>query len=508
MVRHRFHNWPLLALAALLLASLLWRLPYVHGCLHDDAFISMRYARHLAAGSGLTFNPGERVEGYTNFLWTVLSGALVRLGADPVRWAAWMSLLPALALVAAVYTFGRREGQLPHPGWALLAPSIVAAHPFLLAESVGGLETTAFVFLVFLGCERQAAEAAGRARPGSSAAAFAVATLMRPEGVLLFGVAQSARRLAGGQVAWRQVVRRDLGTYALLVLPLAVFRWVYYGDWVPNTYHAKVGWSWAQAARGARYVRDLGGAVAPVPVLLLAVIGVRGGGWRITAALVAGVYVLYVAAVGGDFAPTGRFVLLPVPFVALLVQSALARFSSRAGRARWRGALALAAALVAVAWSTAAEWRWLRLRAWPESYRRDQAARQYMGRYLGTMLPPGATIAVGSIGAIGYESDRPILDTFGLTDAEIGRLEVEWMGRVSAGHEKGDADIVLRRSPEVIVFDRAFLAREPLTLEAFIEAARSPTEQLLVQDPRFFARYGLRCLSTPMGYVHYLERAD
>lgn len=38
----------------------------------DDAFISCRYARNLAEGHGLVYNVGERVEGYTNFLWTVL----------------------------------------------------------------------------------------------------------------------------------------------------------------------------------------------------------------------------------------------------------------------------------------------------------------------------------------------------------------------------------------------------------------------------------------------------
>lgn len=37
-------------------------------CVQEDAFISFRYARNLVDGHGLVFNPGERVEGYTNFL--------------------------------------------------------------------------------------------------------------------------------------------------------------------------------------------------------------------------------------------------------------------------------------------------------------------------------------------------------------------------------------------------------------------------------------------------------
>ena len=36
----------------------------------DDAFISFRYARNIADGLGPVFNPGERVEGASNPLWT------------------------------------------------------------------------------------------------------------------------------------------------------------------------------------------------------------------------------------------------------------------------------------------------------------------------------------------------------------------------------------------------------------------------------------------------------
>ena len=40
--------------------------------LNDDAMISMRYARNLAHGHGLVWNPGEKpVEGITNLLWAV-----------------------------------------------------------------------------------------------------------------------------------------------------------------------------------------------------------------------------------------------------------------------------------------------------------------------------------------------------------------------------------------------------------------------------------------------------
>jgi hypothetical protein len=51
----------------------------------DDAYITLRYARYFAAGQGPVWNPGERVEGYTDFLWMALIAALHRLGADLVE---------------------------------------------------------------------------------------------------------------------------------------------------------------------------------------------------------------------------------------------------------------------------------------------------------------------------------------------------------------------------------------------------------------------------------------
>src|ERR671923_2324208 len=63
-------------------AWFIWRASFRVGgwltfALWDDAMISMRYGRNLAAGDGLVWNAGgERVEGITNPLWTVWMAAL------------------------------------------------------------------------------------------------------------------------------------------------------------------------------------------------------------------------------------------------------------------------------------------------------------------------------------------------------------------------------------------------------------------------------------------------
>ncbi|MCJ7578117.1 MAG: hypothetical protein MUO91_06665, partial [candidate division Zixibacteria bacterium] len=48
----------------------------------DDAFISYRYVKNFINGHGLVFNPGERVEGYTNFLWIIILSIFAKFGLD------------------------------------------------------------------------------------------------------------------------------------------------------------------------------------------------------------------------------------------------------------------------------------------------------------------------------------------------------------------------------------------------------------------------------------------
>ena len=57
----------------------------------------MRYARNLARGLGLVWNPGERIEGYTNFLWTLWMG-VVHLFPVPDAVASLPLLLTNLAI--------------------------------------------------------------------------------------------------------------------------------------------------------------------------------------------------------------------------------------------------------------------------------------------------------------------------------------------------------------------------------------------------------------------------
>ncbi len=443
------------ALLAALSAALLLGLASSFGlCLQDDAFISFRYARNLVDGYGLVFNPGEPVEGYTNFLWTLLIAGTMALGASPLLWVPLLGVATALGALVVAWVFTPHDRPA---GW--LAPSFVALNLGLIMEAVQGLETALVALWVGLALALRARE-----EPGDvpwSAAVAGLAALTRPEGYLLFGLLEGLGTLWDRR--WRHRLRA-WGLFAGLALPHLAFRVLYYGDIVPNTFHAKVGHSPDQVRRGLAYLADF--ALANPSLALLALAGVavtlRRRGSRRDVLLPGLVlpWLAYVVAVGGDFKPTWRFVvplLLPLSWLAAEGLAALPGAGSARGAALW--VLLAAAGLGA---DTA--------RAWPGFAREAALRREVMddhllaGAFLRENFPPDAVLAIHAAGAVPYASGLYTIDMWGLSDPHIARREIEGMGSGTAGHEKTDYSYVFSRSPDIYLPHSGYLSDRPQQL--------------------------------------------
>ena len=81
--------------------------------LADDSFVSFRYAWNLVHGHGLVYNAGERVEGYSNLLWTLLMAGGLTLGVAPEVASKALGILCWLLLVGflALRSWRRQEGR-------------------------------------------------------------------------------------------------------------------------------------------------------------------------------------------------------------------------------------------------------------------------------------------------------------------------------------------------------------------------------------------------------------
>ncbi|MBR32741.1 MAG: hypothetical protein CMN77_15670 [Spirochaetaceae bacterium] len=75
----------------------------------DDAFISFRYALNLIRGHGLVFNAGEHVEGFTNFLWTILVALGLKMQISAELFSTVLSIGCFLFLLAFLLKRGAEQ---------------------------------------------------------------------------------------------------------------------------------------------------------------------------------------------------------------------------------------------------------------------------------------------------------------------------------------------------------------------------------------------------------------
>jgi len=255
----------------------------------DDAWIHFQFARNLARGDGLSFNPGQPTSGSTAPLWTLLLAGVYCVGGRFPLAGQLLSGACFLAALVATYVLGKRLTGRRWTAW--LAGAVVALNGRFAWAGLSGLETPLFAALSLAGIAAYLSDrTAGRYRLRTSAL-FGLAALSRPEGYLLFAlaladavlqianqqisksanrksqIANGKRRMANGESQTPQHATRNTEhasrftfhvsrftfhvsrftfhalrltlPFSVLVLPYLLFSLKTSGHLLPNTYHAK-----------------------------------------------------------------------------------------------------------------------------------------------------------------------------------------------------------------------------------------------------------------------------
>jgi hypothetical protein len=443
----------------------------------DDAFIVYRYARNLARGDGFVFNSGERVEGVTCFLWTVALVPFSLAGLPLPRVAPVLTAIAGLScLVLVARRHAESEGRARIEYRDLTPSLLLSASPAFAYWSVGALETVPYALLLTLAAQAHARE---RFRGGwISAVWLGIAGLVRPETPLLVAALGADRARTHGLKA----TLRWLGIVAAIVGPFILFRRLYFGAWLPNTYFAKAGASLAvQLTNGGTYLSGCLASLIPsfgVSGIPIAIIGALAFAvlcafaWRGTALRTEAIVVLAVAASivvdGGDWMVLSRFWVPALPCLAVIVGAALLRLAA------WRR-LGLAAAAVLVAAIVA--------NGFVEGVRQRnggpgllinalgyQEAHLKIAGFLNDRGAPGDAVALMDIGIIGWNADRlRVIDITGLTDHDIARAPGGFLDK------RFDVGELLARNPRFFVLVDGF-----------------PADLRIYADPEFASHYTAR----------------
>ncbi len=526
----RFTRQWLIATVGASAAILLLQYFYFHYT-SDDAYISYRYARNLSEGAGPVWNPGQHVEGYTNFLWVAILAGLHKLGADIILSARWLGY--ALAVVAAGATYvvtTQLIAGTPGRIAGFIAAILLCASGAWAMWATAGLEAPLFASLTLIAVTLHLRERPRRDRvgwPPASGIMWAFVGMARADGVLFAGItglfklgdlvrqvraAPKGMRLrafvfGGGHVVlWA-------GVFAAVYAPYFIWRYNYYDWFFPNTYYAKVGSGLDQYDRGIKYVlaflQETGGWLLLLLPLAIAESAVRRGA-ALYVLVLAGAWLGYTAYVGGDSLLRYRFIapVLPLYYGVLAVTAVSIATRLRTAMPRQRY-VAEAIASVAVLASVAITLHPQAVDAWDtRGERRAVDERALIGRWLRDHLPSDTTVATIPVGALGYESRLTIVDMLGITDEHIAHRNLK-IGELAAGHEKYDSEYVLDLEPDII------LLFDGLTAEPRGEASYArlggifiPAAIDMVNNERLFDEYEPRVQEVDGKWLNLLVRKD
>ncbi|WP_158887098.1 hypothetical protein [Amycolatopsis anabasis] len=466
--------WRVAALGVVLGFSLVHQ--RLFGTVAEDAFISFRYSVNLAEGNGLVFNAGERVEGYSNFLWVVLVAVPHWLfGTGTVVGAVVLGVLCTLGCVVLAYFLTNRivrpvraaAGREPAPALGVAAALLTGAASGLAAYGPSGLETPLFLLLV-LGC----CYALTARRHLVAGVLVALATMTRPDGLVVVAIAGIwlLSRVRQGGPGWRGVGGFVFGAL-LLAVPWTVWRLAYYGYLMPNALAAKAGGSLAwQLEEGWAYVAGFG--LAHQGFALLAAAGLaaicypRPGGSPESAHARSVVWLLFILALGylvfilftgGDWMPAWRMLAPVPPLLAVASVAAYGVVTSAPAADRLRLPARRMTAAVAVGLSGLSLFVSVMSPAMADEmhdWRTKIAGMQEIGSWLGERLPPGSVLSTYANGALSYRAGTrvSVVDVLGLTDEHIARKGKRDETAGPVGHIVTDFDYVVNeRRPTVAV---------------------------------------------------------
>lgn len=381
----------------------------------DDAPITFRYAENLAAGHGYVYNVGERIQGTSTPLFTLMLAVLRVVGVPVPAGGHVINLVSAVGVVVVVFlTAWRVGGSLI--GGAAAAGYLLLTSTFL-RFSMTGMETSFYSLLIvaaFLALTYDAGKIA--------ALLAALAFVTRLDGAAVALGVFSFLLLARRRIPWVEAA-----IFTAVALPWYLFATWYFGSPLPHSMLAKQGHLEDRGATRYWLFDALAGRSPVFPTLPLAFVPVgiasvaansRYRLWLVAPLVWLAAYALAYTLVGIDYYEWYLYPLLPVLAlfigcaVGAIVRWQLGSFSADAQsslRRRWANGL-LAAFFLLLA-GTSLRYEFVRSHQWWMDYLQGlEGSRIAAGTWLRANAPADKSVYTGFIGHVGYQSGLYIYD--------------------------------------------------------------------------------------------------
>ena len=464
-----------------ILAIILYYYSKTFDFIQDDSFITFRYVKNFTEGNGLVFNIGERVEGYTCFLWVIVLAGVKSLGFNFISASQVLGIISSMITLLFTYLisskiFPKDKGAAFNLVFSLAAVTLLASNGSFAYWAVSGMETGLFGCLVTLGIYLYLREL----KDGSdsiplSSLAFLFASLTRPEGNLIFAVTVAHRIIYTLKFKKADITaqankltsRNNIIWLAIYIIPALVFmawRYSYYGYLLPNTFYAKTGSSLEYYSAGLDYTWTFLKSYGFYGLFLLIALYTLTSKERFYSYLylvmIFVVFTLYVIFVGGDVLRPNRFFVPMMPVFFILVQEGLAMLTELFDKKREMAlgaiiGIAFTAGFSYYTYSKEAEV----IKGYADLEKGLVEKMKITGTWLKTKQQQAGkplTVAATTIGAISYYSEVILVDMLGLTDKEVAHnpkpipeissKDVGWRER------NYNVEYIMSRKPDFIYF--------------------------------------------------------
>ncbi|MCP4566441.1 MAG: tetratricopeptide repeat protein [FCB group bacterium] len=425
----------------------------------DDAFITFRYAANFLNGHGLVYNIGEQIEGYTNFLWTILMILGGRAGLDFVLWSKILGVACSTSTLIILFLLARKifdhtSANLKQilSGFCCLLVGASYSYAYWAAS---GLETAAFALAVTASVYLYVRNSY------LMIPCLVWATLLRPEGALVFVIILTAELITGRSLTRRAAAYLTL--YTLFLIPLAIFKLAYFGALLPNPFYAKTSFNGQQVLDGLTYTGQffwhyLGAGVFVIPALIAS----RKASRPMQAIMIlVGIYILYITLIGGDVLKVHRFFVPILPLIILIVVLGLSTVL------KWKPIL-IASLLMILVWQLIMPYNHVHMFLVNEKSFMSKMSK--VTRALKSSDSSDFSIALSTIGIAGYELlGHTVIDMLGLTDSTIARHPEEKPGKRQTTwlENKFNSAYLLFRQPDYILFSTGIKPSAPAERSLF-----------------------------------------
>jgi hypothetical protein len=397
----------------------------------DDAWIHQTYARSLAGGGGWSFTPGVPSAGATAPLWVLFLVPGYWLGISPFSWVFIFAIIQ-LWTVGLLGMFTWRLMGLGKGWWGLSAGVLLALEWHVVWAALSGMETLlyglialAVIFLLLLISQKTGPQLRlwfllGIIVGGGVWIRPEAITLLAPIGlVILLSSAKSITARA------QSLAITGLGFLILFSAYLLFNQWLA-GSWWPNTFYAKQ--AEYQVLQSIPFIPRLLNQFSPLFAGVLAALlpgffaniyfSIKQRSWVVLsgALWVIGHVTMYAYRLPVIY-QHGRYVIPVVPLFVLLGFAGFYQLVSSIQNHRiqwvvtrvWGGAII---GVLALFWFLG-----------QQSYIEDVAVIEgemvLTAAWIEDNINENVLIAAHDIGAIGYFSQRPILDLAGLVSPDV-----------------------------------------------------------------------------------------